>query len=48
MKLDIEGVEETDILTNEEIFEQAEDIKNLIVIGGGYIGCEIAESIASL
>jgi len=48
MKIDIPGVESTDILTNHEIFEQTEDIHDLIIIGGGYIGCELAESIAAL
>ena len=46
--LEIEGVASEDILTNHEIFEQTEDIKKLIVVGGGYIGCELAESIATL
>lgn len=46
--LDIDGVDPKDILTNETIFEQTEDIKNLIVIGGGYIGCELSESIGSV
>jgi len=48
IKLEIEGVKPEDILTNEEIFEQTSDIKNLVIIGGGYIGCELAESIAAL
>jgi pyruvate/2-oxoglutarate dehydrogenase complex dihydrolipoamide dehydrogenase (E3) component len=37
MKLEIDGVDEKDILTNHEIFEQTGDIKNLVIIGGGYI-----------
>jgi len=44
----LEWVDEDDILTNETIFEQSWDIKKLVIIGGGYIGCEMAESIASL
>lgn len=46
--LEIQGVDDKDILTNHEIFEQTSDIKKLVVIGGGYIGCELAESIAAL
>jgi len=48
IKLEIDWVKSKDILTNEEIFEQTDNIKNLVIIGGGYIGCELAESIASL
>ena len=44
----IEGLEKKDILTNEEIFEIDEDIKDLVVVGGWYIGCELAESFANL
>ncbi len=44
----IEGIDSKDFLTNETIFEQTDDIKDLVVIGGGYIGCEMAESLASL
>ncbi len=48
MKIDIQGVDENDILTNETIFEQTEEIKKMVVIGGWYIGCELSESIAAL
>ncbi len=48
IKLEIDGVKPENILTNEEIFEQTDEIKNLVIIGGGYIGCELAESIAAL
>jgi pyruvate/2-oxoglutarate dehydrogenase complex dihydrolipoamide dehydrogenase (E3) component len=34
MTLDIAGVDSKDILTNETIFEQTEDIANMVVIGG--------------
>jgi len=44
----IEWLEREDILTNEEIFEIDEDIKKLVVVWGGYIGCELAESFANL
>ena len=47
-KIKIEGVDESDILTNHEIFEQTEDIKKLVVVGGGYIWSELTESIAGL
>ncbi len=47
-KLKIEGLDKEDILTNESIFEQKEDIKNMIIIGGWYIGSELSESIAEL
>lgn len=46
--LDLGWVDSTDILTNETIFEQTEDIKKLVIIGGWYIWCEIAEAAASL
>lgn len=48
MTLDIAWVASEDILTNETIFEQTEDIKNLVVIGGGYIGCELSEALSKL
>ncbi len=44
----IDGLDKKDILTNEEIFEIDEDIKELVVVWGGYIGCELAESFANL
>lgn len=48
VKIAIEWVEESDILTNHEIFEQTEDIKNLIIMWWGYIWSELAESISAL
>ena len=48
MKLNIDGLDDEDILTNESIFELTQDIENLVVIGWGYIWCELSESIASL
>ncbi len=48
MTLSIPGVSPEDILTNETIFEQTEDIENMVVIWGWYIGSELAESIATL
>ena len=47
-KIKIDGVDDADILTNHEIFEQTEDIKKLVVVGWGYIGSELAESIVGL
>jgi len=44
----IDGLKQEDLLTNETIFEQTEEIKNLVVIWGGYIWCELAESFANL
>jgi len=40
----IEGLKKEDILTNENVFELKKSIQKLIVIWGGYIGCELAES----
>ncbi|NDK09400.1 FAD-dependent oxidoreductase [Candidatus Gracilibacteria bacterium] len=48
MKLNIDGVDKKDILTNKTIFEQQDEIKKLVIIGGGYIGCELAESISAV
>ncbi|MDC0506040.1 FAD-dependent oxidoreductase [Candidatus Gracilibacteria bacterium] len=44
----VEGIDPKHTLNNETIFEQKSDIKNLVIIGGGYIGCELAESISDL
>ena len=44
----IPGVDETPFFTNETIFEIAEPIGHLLVIGGGPIGMEIAQSHARL
>ncbi|QFR39409.1 FAD-binding protein [Candidatus Gracilibacteria bacterium 28_42_T64] len=43
----IEGLDKKDIFTNENVFELEENIKELVIIGGGYIGCELAESFAN-
>jgi len=40
----IEGLDEIDYLTNENIFRQSEMIRHLIVIGGGPIGMELAQA----
>lgn len=46
--IDIPWVDKNDILTNLSIFEQTDDIKKLIVLGGGYIGSELAQAISKL
>ncbi len=40
----IPGLEEVPYLTNETIFELAERPEHLIVVGGGPIGCELAQA----
>lgn len=44
----IEGLAETGYLTNETVFELTERPKRLAVIGGGPIGCELAQSFRRL
>jgi pyruvate/2-oxoglutarate dehydrogenase complex dihydrolipoamide dehydrogenase (E3) component len=44
----IEGLQETGFLTNETIFSLTELPKHLIVIGGGPIGCELAQAFRRL
>jgi len=46
--LAIEGLEETGYLTNETVFSLTECPKRLAVIGGGYIGCELAQTFQRL
>jgi pyruvate/2-oxoglutarate dehydrogenase complex dihydrolipoamide dehydrogenase (E3) component len=43
-----EGLEETGFLTNETVFNLTELPKHLIVIGGGPIGCELAQAFRRL
>ncbi|NNU16402.1 FAD-dependent oxidoreductase [Parvularcula sp. ZS-1/3] len=40
----IEGLAETDFITNEKVFEQTFQPKHLIVLGGGPIGSEMAQA----
>ena len=47
-KLNIPGYDETDVLTNETVFSLTELPPRLIVIGGGPIGCELAQVFAQL
>ena len=47
-KLDIDGSDDTDILTNETIFSLTALPQRMVVIGGGPIGCELAQVFAQL
>jgi pyruvate/2-oxoglutarate dehydrogenase complex dihydrolipoamide dehydrogenase (E3) component len=40
----IPGLKDTQFLTNETIFELKEKVKHLLVIGGGPVGCELAQA----
>jgi len=40
----INGLDQVDYFTNENIFDNAEPVKHLIVIGGGPIGMELAQA----
>lgn len=42
----IEGLEEAGFLTNETVFELTEPPRRLAVVGGGPIGCELAQAFA--
>ncbi|MQX52876.1 dihydrolipoyl dehydrogenase [Alcanivorax sp. PA15-N-34] len=44
----ISGIEEMDILTSDNLWEQEELPKRLLVLGGGPIGCELAQTFARL
>lgn len=44
----IPGIEKIDILTNENIFSLPSMPKSMIVIGGGAIGCEMAQAFSRL
>lgn len=44
----IPGIEDIDILTNENLFELAEIPESLFILGGGAIGCEMAQAFARL
>jgi pyruvate/2-oxoglutarate dehydrogenase complex dihydrolipoamide dehydrogenase (E3) component len=47
-KLEIPGFDDTDILTNETVFSLTELPRRMVVIGGGPIGCELAQVFAQL
>jgi pyruvate/2-oxoglutarate dehydrogenase complex dihydrolipoamide dehydrogenase (E3) component len=44
----VPGLGEIEYLTNETIFEKAGDVRELIVLGGGPIGVEMAQAFARL
>ncbi len=44
----IPGIEEMDILTSDNLWEQEELPERLLVLGGGPIGCELAQTFARL
>lgn len=45
---DIDGIQEAGFLTNETVFNLTEQPKRLAVIGGGPIGCELAQAFSRL
>lgn len=47
-QLPIAGLEEAGYLTNETVFSLTERPNRLVVIGGGYIGCELAQTFRRL
>ena len=44
----IQGLDSVDYFTNENIFDVKEHISNILIIGSGAIGCEMAQSFARL
>lgn len=48
VQLPVEGLEESGYLTNETIFNLTERPPRLAVLGGGYIGCELAQTFQRL
>jgi dihydrolipoamide dehydrogenase len=48
VELPIEGLAEVGYLTNETVFSLTERPRRLAVIGGGYIGCELAQTFQRL
>lgn len=48
-KLEISGMDQVKVYTNENIFFECEELpKDLVVIGGGAIGCELGQCFARL
>ncbi|MGF1497454.1 MAG: mercuric reductase [Elainellaceae cyanobacterium] len=45
---DVEGIDEVDVLTNETVFNLTERPRRLAVVGGGPIGCELAQAFRRL
>ena len=48
MHLPIPGIDQVDFLTNENIFNLDKIPKSLTIIGGGAIGCEMAQAFSNL
>jgi pyruvate/2-oxoglutarate dehydrogenase complex dihydrolipoamide dehydrogenase (E3) component len=48
VELPIEGLKEAGYLTNETVFSLTERPNRLAIIGGGYIGCELAQTFQRL
>ena len=44
----IPGIKDTPHLTNETLFDLREPVPSLLVVGGGPIGCELAQALARL
>jgi pyruvate/2-oxoglutarate dehydrogenase complex dihydrolipoamide dehydrogenase (E3) component/uncharacterized membrane protein YdjX (TVP38/TMEM64 family) len=44
-RIPIVGVDSKKIITNEELFELTDNPKKVCILGGGYIGCEMAEAL---
>ena len=47
-KLNVPGCDKTHVLTNETVFSLTELPRRLVVVGGGPIGCELAQVFAQL
>ena len=45
---DIEGLQGADVLTSESIFELTEQPRRLAILGGGAVGCELAQAFGRL
>ena len=45
---EIDGLEGADVLTSETIFELTEQPRRLAILGGGAVGCELAQAFARL
>lgn len=44
----IEGLDEVPFLTNRSVLELSEQPASIIIVGGGYVGCELAHFFAAL
>ncbi len=43
---DVQGARQGSVISNEDFFELSGDVPHLVIVGGGYIGCELAEVAA--